>query len=113
VSQPTLRSVSLYHLTTGNSMSVWGAKTKFAQSPGLVCWCGNDERASADYLPVELIHVVHVPVREVRMVAQFACGLFVGAFAEHDPQTVSGQEAPSLSINGVLTEAQNVFVVPG
>jgi hypothetical protein len=42
---------------------------------------------------------------------KFACPPLVRTLAKHDPEVVSCQKAPSLSIDRILTEAQDVLVV--
>jgi hypothetical protein len=72
---------------------------------------GRDQRSSGRDLSKEVVDSVDVPICEVRVIAQFARRLFVGALAEHHPEFVARQETPSLGINWLLCEAQNVHVV--
>jgi len=86
-------------------MAVWSAKTKLPQSPRFVFWFRCDERTPSGYLSVKLIHTLDVPIRDVRMVSQFACRFLVGALPEHHSEIVPGEKAPSLGVNRILAEA--------
>ena len=106
-----LTSSALDQLATRDAMSVRCPKTELPKSPRLVCWFGCYQCASSGDFSVELIHSIDVPVREVRVVSQFACRFLVRALAEHHPEIIPRQKAPSLGIDRILDKAENVRVV--
>lgn len=105
-------SAFLDQLATGDAMSVRCSKTKFPKSPGLVRRFGCHQGSSRGQFSIELIHAVDIPVHEVRMVSQRACRFRVRALAQHHPETVTRQKAPSLGIDRIPAEAKDVGVVP-
>src|SRR5215204_6581408 len=59
---------ALYYLSAREAMPVRRPKAKFPKSPRLIRRFGHDQRTSSSHIPVELIDVIDVPIREVRVV---------------------------------------------
>ena len=108
---PSKVTSGLDQLATGDAMPVGCAKTKFSKPPGLVCRLRSHQRPTSGHFPVKLIQALDVPVHEVRVVSEFACWSRVLALTEHDPEIVSCQKTPSVGIDRISAEPENVHVV--
>jgi hypothetical protein len=62
-------------------------------------------------LPVKVINALNIPVREVGMISQFARWSLIHALAEHHPEAITGQKAPTGGVDRVLLESKNIHVV--
>src|SRR5260370_27041736 len=104
-------SVAAYQLATRDAVTVWRTQAEFSKSPRFVGWFGCHQRPFGDNLLVELIHIVNVPIHEIRVISQFTRRSLAQALAKHHPKSIARQEAPSLGIDRIFAEAENVHVI--
>src|SRR6266478_2934380 len=78
----------------------------------MVCSLASMKRAPlSPQTPVKVIHALNIPVRKVGVISQFARRSLIHALTEHHPETITRQEAPTLGVDRVLSESENVHVV--
>jgi hypothetical protein len=100
-------------LTTHNSVAVRGTQRELSQTPRPIRGRRQHCCPLREKLIVEGIYALDFPVSEVRVITQFRCWALISALAEHDPETVTDKEAPTLGINPRLSEPENVDIVAG
>src|SRR5688572_8173855 len=77
-------------------MPVGRADAELPDAPRFGYRLGNYFGPTRRHLFVKLVQALDEQIRDVRMVAQLAGGLFVRAFAEHQLEGVPRQEAPPI-----------------
>src|SRR5262249_32469860 len=100
-----------YRLPAHNSVSVWCTQAELPEAPWFVRWRRGNERAFRQKLPVKVIHALNIPVRKVGVISQFARRSLIHALTEHHPEAITRQKAPTLGVDRVLPESENVHVV--
>lgn len=92
-------------------VAVGRAQPEFSEAPGFVGWLGCRHRAFGRELAKEIINSLDIPVGEVGVISKFTGRAFVCALTEHDAESITGQKAPTLSVDRILFESENVDVV--
>ena len=83
-------------------VAVRRAQPEFSEAPWFVGWLGCSIAPLATNSLVKVINSLDVPVGEVGVISHFARRALVHALAEHHPESITGQEAPTLSVDRVL-----------
>ena len=101
----------LDELAARNAVTVGRRHAELPKSPGLVRRLGGDQRIPSRDFFEEPVHIVDVPISEIGMIAERAGRLLVHAFTQHQTESIAGEKAPTLGIDRIFLEAQNVHVV--
>ena len=104
-------SVHEEEFTAHDSMAVRCAEAEFSEAPWFVCWPRCEQRAFRFELSVKVVDTYNVPVSEVGVVCEFTRWSLVGAFPEHDSESIARQETPTSGVDRILAEAEDVDIV--